>query len=368
MSILAKRLQKIDSSGIRKVFELAATVENPINFSIGQPDFPVPSEVRKDIIAAVEANDMRYTLTQGNESLRRAILKDKYNDKYLLNSILITSGVSGGIVLLYMSLLDKDDEVMIFDPYFVMYEQLLHLCDAKANLVDTYPDFKITKERLENAYTPKTKIMMVNSPCNPTGYVYSESEIKIIAEFAKEKNILVVSDEIYRDFCYDSEYVSIADYYDNVIILDGFSKNLALTGERIGYAIGPSDIIAEMIKLQQYTFVCAPASVQRGIENHIKYDFTSIRDVYKKKRDMVYEALYKHCDFVKSGGAFYAFPMLKSGITATDFCAKAIANRVLIIPGNVFSQKDCSFRISFAVDDNKLKEGLDILSNILQNT
>ncbi len=368
MSILAKRLQKIDSSGIRKVFELAATVENPINLSIGQPDFPVPDEVCQDIIGAIKANDMKYTLTQGNESLRRAILKDKYNDKYPLNSILITSGVSGGIVLLYMSLLDKDDEVMIFDPYFVMYEQLLHLCEAKANLIDTYPDFCITKERLESAYTPKTKMIMLNSPCNPTGYVYSESEIKILAEFAKEKNLLIVSDEIYRDFCYDGEYVSIADYYDNVVILDGFSKNLALTGERIGYAIGPSYIIAEMIKLQQYTFVCAPAIIQRGIENHIKYDFTSIRDTYRKKRDMVYEALHSHCDFVKSGGAFYAFPMLKNGMSGTEFCAKAIQNRVLIIPGNVFSKKDCSFRLSFATDDNKLKEGLDILSNLLKNS
>jgi len=367
MSYLAKRVNNIDSSGIRKVFELALTVENPINLSIGQPDFSVPDDVSKDIIRAVEQGNMKYTLTQGNESLRKAILEKKYKNKYPLENIIITSGVSGGILLAYMALLDRDDEVMIFDPYFMIYEQLVHVFDAKAVLVNTYPDFKITKEKLESSYTAKTKLIIVNSPCNPTGYVYSESEISIIAEFAKEKNILVLSDEIYDAFSYDGKCVSIADYYENVIILNGFSKNLALTGERIGYAIGPKDIIREMIKLQQYTFVCAPASVQKGIENHIDYDFKPIREQYKKKRDMVYEALYNYCDFVKPGGAFYAFPMLKNGLKGTEFVDLAIKNRVLVIPGNVFSKHDKGFRLSFAVDDTILKEGLDILVSLLKN-
>ena len=367
MSYLAKRVNNIDSSGIRKVFELAVSIENPINLSIGQPDFDVPDVVCRDIIAAVEQKNMRYTLTQGNESLRKSILEKKYKNKYPLENIIITSGVSGGILLAYMALLDAGDEVMLFDPYFMMYEQLVKVFDAKVSLVNTYPDFSITKEKLEASYTKKTKLIIVNSPCNPTGYVYSENEIKIIAQFAKDKNILVLSDEIYDAFSYDRECVSIADYYENTIILNGFSKNLALTGERIGYAIGREDIIREMIKLQQYTFVCAPASVQKGIENHIDYDFSSICEKYKRKRDMVYEALHNYCDLTKPGGAFYAFPILKNGLKGTEFVELAIKNRVLIIPGNVFSAHDIGFRISFAQEDTILKEGLDILVSLLKN-
>lgn len=367
MSYLAKRVSRIDSSGIRKVFELAFTIENPINLSIGQPDFYVPDIVCKDMISAIEQKDMRYTLTQGNESLRKSIIENKYQNKYPLENIIITSGVSGGILLAYMSLLDAGDEVMIFDPYFVMYEQLIKVFDAKASLVDTYPDFRITREKLEAAYTEKTKMLIVNSPCNPTGYIYSEDEIRIIADFAKRKDILVLSDEIYDAFSYDGDCVSIADYYDKTIILNGFSKNLALTGERIGYAIGPKDIIKEMIKLQQYTFVCAPSITQRGVENNINYDLTSVREEYKRKRDMVYEALHNYCELTKSGGAFYAFPILKNGMSGTEFVELAIKNRVIIIPGNVFSRLDIAFRISFAQDNKILKEGLDIIASLLKN-
>ncbi len=367
MKYLAKRLNNIDSSGIRKVFNLALSIENPINLSIGQPDFLTPDEVRADIIKAINEGQTKYTVTQGNESLRKAILKKKYNDRYPLENIIITSGVSGAILLLYMSVLDAGDEVMIFDPYFVMYDQLAAIFDAKAVAIDTYPDFSVTKEKLEAAYSSKTKLLMVNSPSNPTGYVYSESEIKIIAEFAKEKDLLVMSDEIYDAFSYDGPCPSIADYYDNVIIFNGFSKNLALTGERIGYAIGPKELIEQMVKLQQYTFVCAPASVQKGIENHIDYNFAPICDEYKRKRDMVYEALHNYTNFTKPGGAFYAFPLLKNGMKGSEFVEMAIKNRVLLIPGNVFSRRDEGFRISFAADNKVLKEGLDIIVSLLKN-
>lgn len=366
MSYLAERVKHIDSSGIRKVFELAASLKNPINLSIGQPDFEVPSEVKADIIKAVEKGRMRYTVTQGIEPLRKNII-EKYKGKYDLSNIIITSGVSGAILLAYMALLNKGDEIMLFDPYFMLYEQIARVFDAEVTLVDTYPDFSASREKLEKACSPKTKIIMVNSPSNPSGVVYTEEEIKIIAAFAKDKNLLVISDEIYSEFSYDAPCVSISDYYENTLILNGFSKNLALTGERIGYAIGPKDIISEMIKLQQYTFVCAPSSVQYGIENHINYDFSKIREAYKTKRDIVYDALSDLCDFKKPGGAFYAFPILRNGRSSSEFVENAIKNRVLVIPGNVFSKHDSAFRISFAVGDNILKEGMDILRSLLKN-
>lgn len=356
----------MDSSGIRKVFNLAAQMENPINLSIGQPDFDLPECVSTDMINAIKTGHTKYTLTQGTETLRRNIIKKYYGDKYSMDEIIITSGVSGGILLSYLAILDEGDGVMLFDPYFVMYKQLATFIGASVSLVDTYPDFTITKEALEKAYNDKVKIIMLNSPSNPTGIVYSENEIKIVAEFAKKHSLLVISDEIYDCFSYDSENISISNYYNNVIILNGFSKKFALTGERVGYAIGPKEIIDEMIKIQQYTFVCAPASAQKSLENNLDYDFKPIMEQYKRKRDMVYEGLRDVTHFTKPLGAFYAFPILKDNRNASEFVEIAIKNRVLIIPGNIFSQYDTAIRISFAQNNDILKEGINILKSLLK--
>lgn len=363
---LASRVKAIESSGIRKIFGLAANMKDSINLSIGQPDFDVPKIVADNIIKAVREGYTRYTDTRGSESLRKKILKKFYNDKYDIENIIITSGVSGAIYLLYTVLLEEGDNIMLFDPYFVLYKELALLFKVKINLVDTYPNFTITKEALDKAYKPNTKFIILNSPSNPSGIIYSKEEIKLVADFAKERDLLVISDEIYDVFHYDTEVISISEYYDNVVILNGFSKTLALTGERIGYAIGAKDIIEEMIKVQQYTFVCAPAIVQKGVEDSLEYDFTKYAQYYKIKRDIVYEALRDVTDFTKPLGAFYAFPILKNGISASEFAKRAIENNVLIIPGNIFSNYDSAIRISFAQKDEILQKGVDILKSLLK--
>lgn len=366
MSYLANRIKNVNSSGIRKIFDLAATMKDPINLSIGQADFDVPECVANDMIKAIKEGNTRYTVTQGLLSLRERILKKYYNDKYSLENIIITSGVSGAILLAYMSLLNEGDNIILFDPYFVLYEQLANLFGATVSLVDTYPsNFKITKEALEKSYKEKTKFIMLNSPANPSGMVYSEEEVKIVAEFAKKHNILVISDEIYSNFVYDEKFVSIANYYENVLILNGFSKVFAIAGERLGYAVGPKDIIKEMIKLQQFTFVCAPTSVQYAVANNLDFNFTPILDRYKIKRDIVYNALRDITDLPKPLGAFYAFPVLKNNMTGTEFSELAIKNRVLVVPGIAFSKHDKAFRISFAAKDETLKEGMRIIKNLL---
>ncbi len=364
--MISKRSLKVDSSGIRKVFELAAKMQNPVNFSIGQPDFDVPEELKEVAIKAIKDGFNRYTVTQGIDALREKVLEYVYKTKgkkYAPNEVIITSGVSGGLMLALMSIVDPGDEIVFFDPYFVMYKHLTNLIDGVPVIVDTYPDFSISEEKLRKAITKKTKAIILNNPCNPTGYVYSQKDIETVVRIAKENNILLISDEIYDGFVYDTEFFSPAKIYDNVLILGGFSKTYAMTGWRLGYALGPVELIAQMIKLQQYSFVCAPAPFQYAAVKALEYDTTNFKEAYKKKRDLIYNGIKDSFDIVKPGGAFYIFPALKKGDVST-FVETAIKNNVLIIPGNVFSERNTNFRISFAAKDEDILRGVDILTKI----
>jgi len=364
--MLSRRAMKVDSSGIRKVFELAAKLENPVNFSIGQPDFDVPEAAKDAAIEAIKKGLNRYTLTQGIGELREKVLgyiAKTRGRNYRADEVVITSGVSGGLFLALISILDPGDEVVFFDPYFVMYKHLINLLEGKPVIVDTYPDFRVREEALRKAVSKKTKAILVNSPSNPSGYVYSKEDIAVIVKVAKEKNILVISDEIYDGFVYDGQFDSPSSLYDNVMVLGGFSKTYAMTGWRLGYALGPAEIIASMIKLQQYSFVCAPAPFQYAAAMSLELDTEDNRKNYRTKRDIIYNGLKDNFDIVKPAGAFYMFPRLKKG-NATDFVEMAIREQVLIIPGNVFSEKDTNFRISFATTEEALRRGIDILNRV----
>ena len=371
MSRIALRMGGIDSSGIRKVFNLAQHIKDPINLSIGQPDFDVPESVKHDMISAIQGGFNKYTLTQGDADLRRGISslpryrRSPYCGKYNEDNVMITSGVSGGILLAFAVLLNPGDEVLIPDPYFVMYPHLARFFGAVPKFIDTYPDFRITEEKLTAAYTPKAKLIVVNSPSNPTGAVSTEADAAVIRAFAKKHGLIIISDEIYDAFVYDGAFASIADLHEETIVLNGFYKNLAMTGLRIGYAMGPADIIAEMIKLQQYTFVCAPSIAQKGVLKHLDYDFKPICDTYRRKRDIIYDGLSNKFSLARPMGAFYAFPGLRNGETGSQFVQRAIDKKVLIIPGNVFSARDTNFRLSFAADDAVLKEGVRILTSLV---
>jgi len=364
--MISNRAKRVDSSGIRKVFELAAKIEDPINLSIGQPDYDVPEELKQVAIEAIKKGFNKYTLTQGIGELREKVLnyvEKTKGHRFEQDEVIITSGTSGGLFLALISILDAGDEVIVFDPYFVMYKHLVNLIDAKPVIVDTYPDFRINKDILRKAITSKTKAIIVNSPANPTGYVYTEEDMKTIISIAKEKNILVISDEIYDGFVYDSSFLSPITLYDNVLILGGFSKTYAMTGWRVGYAVGNRDLIREMIKIQQYSFVCAPAPFQYAAVAALDMDTSMFRESYRRKRDIIYEGLKENFNIVKPSGAFYVFPGLKKG-DASSFVEKAIQNKVLIIPGNVFSEKNTHFRISFAAPDDVLKMGVDVLNRL----
>lgn len=367
MSIkLSKKMSSIDSSGIRKVFNLAAKMENPINLSIGQPEFDVPEELKLSAIKAIQNGKNKYTLTQGIQELNDQLLLKHHTlyPHHKSESIMITSGVSGGILLAYMALIDPGDEVMIPDPYFVMYKHLLTLLGGVPRFYNIYPNFKITEESLQDKVTQKTKAIVINSPNNPTGIVHTREEIELVYNFAKAHNLFIISDEIYDSYVYHGKFTSILEFTNEALVLKGFSKNFSATGWRVGYALGPQKIIQEMIKLQQYTFVCAPAPFQYAILDNLDFDFTKIKEEYTMKRDTIYNIIKEKFNIVKPEGAFYIFPEAPNK-KATAFVEKAIQNKVLIIPGNVFSEQDTNFRISFAATLNTLKKGGELLNSLV---
>jgi len=376
--ILADRTAKIDASGIRKVFALAAQLKDLVDFSIGQPDFDVPEKLKDEAIKAIREGFNKYSQTAGDVILRERIselvkkeIGSSYGsglrrDEWENPVVLVTSGVSGGLLLAFLALVNPDDEVIIPDPYFVIYKHMVNMLGGKCVFVDSYPEFSLPVEKIANAITNKTKLIILNSPCNPTGVVYSKDSIKALAEIAAEKDVLVLTDEIYEKFCYDGKCTSIASYYDKALILRGFSKSYAMTGWRLGYAAAHQclkPVIEEMTKIQQYTFVCAPTPFQKAAMAALDYDVSDFVEAYRQKRDLLYEGLKDKFELIKPGGAFYAF-VKAPGKSATEFVEKAIKNNVLIIPGNVFSEKDTHFRISYATSDSKIQQGVEILRRL----
>jgi aspartate aminotransferase/aminotransferase len=362
--MLAERMKLIDSSGIRKVFDLAAKLENPINLSIGQPDFDIPQTVKEAGIESIREGFNQYTVTQGIPELRNAV-SEYYSSHHGVEfeDIFITSGVSGGLTLAFIALVEPGDEVLLPDPYFVMYKHLTGLFGGTPVFIDTYPDFSLSPEKLEERVTSKTKMLLINSPANPTGKVYSSGELKGIAEFARKHNLLVISDEIYDHFIYDQPHETFAKYYDKTLLLNGFSKSSAMTGWRVGYAAGPRDVIESMKTLQQYSFVCAPSFAQKAGVAALNLDISEYIANYRGKRDLIYEGLKGHFEVEKPGGAFYIFPQAPGG-DGVKFVEQAIANNVLIIPGNVFSEHNTHFRLSFAAPDDALQKGIEILQKL----
>ncbi|MBN8623914.1 MAG: aminotransferase class I/II-fold pyridoxal phosphate-dependent enzyme [Planctomycetes bacterium] len=361
---IADRMAHFDSSGIRKVFDLAAKMKSPINLSIGQPDFDVPQPVKQAAIDALQSGKNGYSQTQGIGPLREKLLeRTKAEFGHADRDLFITSGTSGGLVLAMLALANPGDEVIVFDPYFVMYPSLVKLTGATLKPIDTYPDFRIDVNKVRDAITPRTKAILFNSPANPTGVSASVAEVRDLAQLAAEKNVALVSDEIYRAFQYDAEFVSPAKFNPDTIVIDGFSKGYGMTGWRLGYAHGPKAVIQEMAKLQQYTFVCAPQPFQWGGVAALDVDMTPHINDYRRKRDRLVRGLADLFELATPGGAFYAFPKAPWG-TGTDFVAAAIEKELLIIPGGIFSARDTHFRISYAAPDAVIDRGIEVLRSI----
>ena len=369
--LVSDRTGLVDASGIRKVFALAATLKDPINFSIGLPDFDVPEQIKAAAIEAIQRGENRYSQTAGLGSLIETV-RDRVRSETSWDDpkVLITSGVSGALLLTFMAVIDPGDEVILPDPYFVIYKHVVRMLGGRCVYVDTYPDFGLPVEKIAAAVTDRTKMVLLNSPANPTGAVYRESDLRDLGQALAGTGVLVLSDEIYDQFCYDGPCASIVDHYEHTLLAKGFSKSYAMTGWRMGYVAAASDavkqVIEEMTKIQQYTFVCAPTPFQMAAITALETDVSEYIAAYRRKRDLAVAGLKKHFELgYDPAGAFYLFVKAPDNVpNATAFVTKAIEHNVLVIPGCVFSERDTHFRMCYTTTDEKIQQGVKILCGL----
>lgn len=364
--LLAERTLKVEFSGIRKFFDMASRIKDPCDLSIGLPDYDVPLPVKEAAIAAIREGKNRYTPSAGLPELRNRITANIKHATGLDRSVLITSGVSGGLTLALLATLNPGDEAIFLDPYFVSYLQLVKMVGGTPKPIPSYPDFAFRAKDIEAAITPRTKVLMINTPGNPTGRVMTAGEVEAAADIAKKHNLLLIADEIYEQLCYDGSNPSPAALApDHTVVLAGFGKTYGMTGWRMGYAAGPAWIIEEMTKLHQYTYVCAPSMAQVATLVALDTDVGVHRTAYAKKRDLVCELLSPHFTFQRPSGGFYVFPEApKRFPNATAFCEAALSKGVIVIPGGIFSGRDTHFRISYATTDENLRRGCEILCRL----
>ncbi|MGE3109572.1 MAG: pyridoxal phosphate-dependent aminotransferase [Phycisphaerales bacterium] len=392
--LFADRTRAIDASGIRRVFEIGARLKDKFDFSIGQPNFPVPDAVKRAAVEAINADRNGYTVTQGIQPLRDRLAQHLKRD---LNwnvdpgppnghpdvpALLVSPGTSASLVLAFLALIGPGDEAIIPDPYFVLYPHLANLAGGKAVRCDTYPDFKMTAQRVEPLITARTKIVLLNSPGNPSGVVMTQRECADLLDLCRRKNVLLISDEIYDEFTFSDSREGVhpggrrvcpsparlPDSLYNTLVVRGFGKTYGVTGWRLGYAVGPSALIAAMTKLQQYTYVCAPHPLQVGAVAALDVDVSANVAEYEQHRDEVVSRLSEVTEVVSPGGAFYAFPRIpaKLGMSGEQFFLRCLDRKVMIVPGSVFSNRDTHFRLSFAVSRQTLRGGLEALVGVLK--
>lgn len=388
--LIADRARAVEASGIREVFKRRATMTQPIDFSIGQPDFAVPEPVKAEAIRAIESDKHGYTLTQGIAPLIDRVARHLEEDlawpaAHSASSTIITDGTSGGLHLVMLALLNPGDEIILSDPYFVAYPHMARLCGATPVFCDTYPDFQMTAERLEPLITPRTKAVLFNSPGNPSGAVMTQRQCNDVLDLCLRKNVLLISDEIYDEFCYSQSVeprgvgpkpavkrcpsaCRVPGTHESVLLVRGFGKTYGCTGWRMGYTTGPKPLIEQMLKMQQYSFVCAPTPLQWACVKAFDVDMTPYVARYEKKRDLVHERLSPLTGMVRPGGAFYAFVPVPRRVAASsrELFERLAKENVLVVPGDVFSQRDTHFRLSFASSDEMLERGLSVIERVLR--
>ncbi|MFQ5740272.1 MAG: pyridoxal phosphate-dependent aminotransferase [Acidobacteriota bacterium] len=361
----AQRINGIEPSGIRKILDLAAGARNPVDMSIGQPDFDVPDEIKGACIGAIKEGFNRYTQSVGLPELRERILSSQRQRGMVCEDVMVTVGAAGAMTLFFLALVDAGDEVVITDPYFLNYRHLITLTGAVPRFIETYPDFRLREEEVWRAVTPKTRLIVLNSPGNPTGMVYTRREIDWVVEAAKKWNCWILSDEVYDRFVYDGRNCpSPAMAYEKTLVVSSFSKSSGMPGWRLGYGTGPKRLIQEIIPLQQYLYGCAPSAAQKAGILCMERDINADRARLERKRDLVYNGLKDHYRVEKPQGAFYLFPQAPRG-DCYRFIERALKANVFVSPGDTFSRRNSHFRISYAIPEEALKRGLGILRNLV---
>jgi aspartate aminotransferase/aminotransferase len=281
------------------------------------------------------------------------------------SAVTIVPGLTTGQLLVYLAVLDPGDEVIVFDPYYPPYPHLASMVGARVVYVSTLPTFQPDLRALEDSITDKTKLIVINTPNNPSGAVYSEETLRKIAELAERNNSLIISDEIYEHFVYDDKHFSIGSIYPNTITMNGFSKEYAMTGWRVGYLAGPQEIIDAINELQQYVVMSSSSIAQYAAISALKSRPTHIVKKYKHKRDLVVDRLTAlGYDVRGAQGAFYAFVKAPHNLTDVEFVNRATEHGLIVVAGRAFSQLHGYFRISYGADVATLQRGLDIIEEI----
>lgn len=371
---LSKKVVAIEPSGIRKFFDVVNEMEDAISLGVGEPDFDTPWRIREEGIYSLERGRTFYTSNAGLKELKDEIAK--YQERKIGVSynpdkeVIVTVGGSEGIDIALRAMLDPGDEVLIPQPSYVSYLPCTVLADGVPVVIPLQQEneFKLTAEELENAITPKTKILVMPFPNNPTGAIMTKEELEPIAEVVKKHDLYVLSDEIYSELTYQCRHTSISSLpgmRERTLVINGFSKGFAMTGWRLGFVCGPEAIIEQMVKIHQYAIMCAPTNSQyaavealRNCDDEVK----KMRESYnQRRRFLVHEFKRMKLDCFEPYGAFYIFPNIQEfGMTSEEFATRFLEEeRVAVVPGTAFGECGEGFlRISYAYSLENLKEAI----------
>ncbi len=378
---LSTSVKSIAPSGIRKFFDIAAQMDDVISLGVGEPDFITPWSIRESCVYGLERGYTSYTANRGMPELRKEIAKHYkrlYNLEYNSDTdVLVTVGVSEALDIALRAIIEPGDEVLIPEPCYVSYQACTVLAGGVPVSVPAKleNEFRITPEELEIYITPKTKAMLIGYPNNPTGAIMTRRDLQRIAEFAEKHDLIVISDEIYGDLTYSGLhecFAAMPNMRDRTILLNGFSKAYAMTGWRIGYALGNEDFIAAMTKIHQYTMLCAPVTAQVAAIEALKHGEKYMKKMvaeYDRRRNLIYDGLNKlGLKCFEPKGAFYIFPDITStGMTAEDFAEKLIRQeRVALVPGTAFGKSGTGHvRCSYATSIEKISAALKRIEKFL---
>jgi aminotransferase len=379
---IAAKVESLPPSGIRAFFDLVLGMKDVISLGVGEPDFATPWNIREKALYSLEQGFTSYTSNKGLPELRRDIvqfLKWRYDLAYDWdNEMLITVGVSEAMDLVFRALLDPGEKVLVHEPCFVAYAPLVTLAGGEAvPVITTAKDgFKVTVPLLEKAYRPGTRAMLLNYPCNPTGTSYTRGELMAIAKFAKKRDLLVISDEVYDELTYDFEHTPMATLpgmKERTLYLNGFSKAYAMTGFRLGWAAGPAKVLAAMTKIHQYTIMCAAITSQMAAREAITNSAAEVQSMkceYDRRRRFIVASLNElGMDCHMPQGAFYAFPSIKGlGMSSMDFARDLLEKqKVALVPGNAFGSACADhIRISYASSFDNLREAVTRMKRYLE--
>lgn len=380
--ILSENVQEIKPSGIRKFFDLLGDRKDVISLTVGEPDFMTPYHIREAGIESLEKGRTFYTSNNGILELRREIcnyLNRRFGLDYEPKSeVIVTVGGSEAIDLTVRALIEPGDEAIIPVPSFVCYGPIVELAHGKPVFIETKEEdnFKLRPEALRAAITPKTKLLILPYPNNPTGAVMTKDELEEIAQILEGTNIMVLSDEIYGELTYGrrhTAFATVGNMWERTITVSGFSKAYAMTGWRLGYLCAPKELVTQMHKIHQYAIMCAPTTSQLAAIEALKHgdpDIEMMANEYNRRRKYILDGLRKMgIDTFEAEGAFYVFPRIgKFGLSSDDFCQKLLDEKgVAIVPGNAFG--DCGegyARISYAYSVEHITEALKRMNEFIQ--